>query len=196
MALTLIKEDGTGKVDANSYAAVADGDAYFEGHLYASAWTAATSGTKAAALVMATRLVDSQFQFNGYRAHEEQSLQWPRERCPDPDRNAVTSSLQSPVLSSFVANDEVPKGVGEAVCEMARELLIADRTAAPPGEGISSQQSSTSSHDSAGGSSSQTSTSYSKEDTRPVISRVAQAMLAKYGALIQGSSGSVRLVRA
>jgi len=40
------------------------------------------------------------------------------------------------------------------------------------------------------------STSYSKEDTRPVLSRVAQAMLAKYGALIQGGSGSVRLVRA
>ena len=195
MALTLVKEDGTGLGNANSYASVADGDVYFEGHLYASAWTAATPTTKAAALVMATRLVDSQFQFNGYRAHEEQALQWPRERCPDPDRNAVTSSLQSPVLSSFVANDEVPKGVAEAVCEMARELLIADRTAAPLGEGISSQQSSTSSHDSAGGSSSQTSTSYSKEDTRPVISRVAQAMLAKYGALIQGG-GSVRLVRA
>ena len=195
MALTLIKEDGTGKADANSYASVADGDAYFEGHLYATAWTAATSGTKAAALVMATRLVDSQFQFNGYRAHEEQALQWPRERCPDPDRNAVGSSLQSPVLSSFVASDEVPKGVVEAVCEMARELLIADRTAAPPGEGISSQQSSTSSHDSSGGSSSQTSISYSKEDTRPIVSRVAQAMLAKYGAVIQGGSGSVRLVR-
>ena len=195
MALTLVKEDGTGKVDANSYAAVADGDAYFEGHLYATAWTAATSGTKAAALVMATRLVDTQVQFNGYKAHETQALQWPRERCPDPDRNAVSSSLQSPLLSSFVPNDEVPAGVASAVCEMARELLIQDRTAAPPGEGISSTQTSSATHDSAGGSSSQSSTSYSKEDTRPIMSRVAQAMLAKYGALIQGGSGSVRLVR-
>jgi hypothetical protein len=195
MALTLIKEDGTGKVDANSYASVADGDAYFEGHLYATAWTAATSGTKAAALVMATRLVDTQFQFNGYRAHETQALQWPRERCPDPDRNAVSSSLQSPLLSSFVPNDEVPAGVASAVCEMARELLIVDRTGAPPGEGISSTQTSSATHDSAGGSSSQSSTTYSKEDTRPIMSRVAQAMLAKYGALMQGGSGSVRLVR-
>ena len=195
MALTLVKEDGTGLSNANSYASVADGDAYFEGHLYATAWTAATSGTKAAALVMATRLVDTQFQFNGYRVSEDQALQWPRERCPDPDRNAVTSSLQSPVLSSFVPGDEVPKGVAHAVCEMARELLIVDRTAAPPGEGISSTQSSSATHDSAGGSSSQSSTTYSKEDTRPIMSRVAQAMLAKYGALIQGSSGSVRLVR-
>ncbi len=196
MALTLVKEDGTGKVDANSYASVADGDAYFEGHLYATAWTAATTETKSAALVMATRLVDSQFQFSGYKAHETQALQWPRERCPDPDRNLVTSSLQSPVLSSFVPNDEVPAGVASAVCEMARELLIVDRTAAPPGEGISSTQTSSATHDSAGGSSSQSSTTYSKEDTRPVVSRVAQAMLAKYGALIQGGSGSVRLVRA
>jgi len=35
LALTLIKEDGTGKVDGNSYADVADGAACFEGHLYA-----------------------------------------------------------------------------------------------------------------------------------------------------------------
>jgi hypothetical protein len=195
MALTLVKEDGTGKTDANSYADVAGGDAYFEGHLYASAWTAATSGTKAAALVMATRLVDSQFQFNGYRANETQALQWPRERCPDPDRNLVTSTPLSPVLTNFVPSDEVPRPVAAAVCEMARELLIVDRTAAPPGEGISSTQTSSATHDSAGGSSSQSSTTYSKEDTRPIVSRVAQAMLAKYGALIQGGSGSVRLVR-
>ncbi len=196
MALTLVKEDGTGKTDGNSYADVAEGDAYFEGHLYASAWTAATADTKAAALVMATRLVDSQFQFNGYRAHEAQALQWPRERCPDPDRNPVTSTPLSPVLTNYVPSDEVPRGVAWAVCEMARELLIADRTAAPPGEGISSTQTSSATHDSAGGSSSQSSTTYSKEDTRPIISGVAQAMLAKYGALIQASSGSVRLVRA
>jgi hypothetical protein len=196
MALTLIKEDGTGRTDANSYATVAEGDSYFEGHLYASAWTAATATTKAAALVMATRLVDSQFQFNGFRAVETQALQWPRERCPDPDRNLVTVSTLSPVLTNFVPSNSVPKPVASAVCEMARELLIADRTAAPPGEGISSTQSSQSSHDASGGTSSQSSTSYSKEDTRPILSRVAQAMLAKYGALIQGGSGSVRLVRA
>ena len=39
------------------------------------------------------------------------------------------------------------------------------------------------------------STSYDKSDTRPVISRVAQAMLAKYGALVSAKSGAVALVR-
>ncbi len=95
MALTLVKEDGTGMADANSYADVADGDAYFEGHLYASAWTGATEDTKASALVMATRLIDSQFQFRGFRAHSEQALQWPRTECPDPDRGSVAWGVRS-----------------------------------------------------------------------------------------------------
>ncbi len=67
MALVLIKETGDGLPNANSYANVADGDAYFEGHLYASAWTAATTANKEKALVFATRLIDSQYQFGGIK---------------------------------------------------------------------------------------------------------------------------------
>ena len=37
---------------------------------------------------------------------------------------------------------------------------------------------------------------YSKPDTRPIMSHVAQAMLAKYGSLTSGGSGTVRLMRA
>ena len=89
MPLTLIKEDGTGKVDANSYASAADGDAYHDGHLYASAWTAATTPNKEKALVMATRLIDGEYQFNGFKRSDAQALQWPRERCDDLDRSGV-----------------------------------------------------------------------------------------------------------
>jgi hypothetical protein len=195
MALTLVKEDGTGRGNANSYVDVADGDAYFGGHLYASAWTAATADTKAAALVMATRLIDSQFQFCGFRAHSDQALQWPRTECLDPDRGLVTVSPLQPYLSNFVPYDQVPRAVIHATCEMARELIVVDRTAAPAGEGLSATEGSQDTYDATEGSSSMTSTKYSKEDTRPVISRVAQAMLAKYGTLIQGGSGNVRLVR-
>jgi hypothetical protein len=195
MALTLIKEDGSGKSDANSYASVADGDAYFDGHLYASAWTAATAATKAAALVMATRLIDSEFQFSGSRSSASQALQWPRAECPDPDRGLVTLSALLPVLSNNVPYDSVPAAVAQATCEMARELLIADRTAAPAGEGIGATQTSTATHDAAGGSSAMSSVSYSKGDARPIISRVAQAMLSRFGSLVSGGSGSVPLVR-
>ena len=89
-----------------------------------------------------------------------------------------------------------------ATCEMARELLIVDRTAAPTGEGIAWTQvrhSAASADGTAKTSSSSTdisTTKYSKPDTRPIISHVAQAMLAKFGALVRGGSGVVRLVRA
>jgi len=171
MALTLIKEDGTGKVDANAYADAADGDAYHEGHLYATAWTGALLASKEKALVMATRLMDGQFQFNGLKASEEQALQWPREDCRDPDGE------------DFLDSDAVPKAVVEATCELARELLIADRTAAPEGEGLKYHNSGTEQK------------GYDKSDTRPIISQVAQAMLAKYGSLLKSRSGAVRLLR-
>jgi len=184
VALTLIKEDGTGKVDANSYADAVDGDAYHEGHLYATAWTAATTQNKEKALVFATRLIDSQYQFNGWRAHDERGLQWPRDHCPDPDKGLGALVLLRLLGASFVDFDVVPKAVVDATCEMARELLILDRTTAPPGEGISYTYAGTDG------------TGYSKRDTRPIISHVAQAMLGKYGGLIGGGSGAVRLVRA
>ena len=183
MALVLIKEDGTGKVDANSYASAVDGDAYFDGHLYATQWASATTGNKEKALVFATRLIDSQFQFNGWRARETQALQWPRERCPDPDKWPEVSVLLLPRLGNYVESTVVPAAVVQATCEMARELLITDRTTAPPGEGLSYTYTGTDG------------TGYSKRDVRPIISHVAQAMLGKYGALLGGGSGAVKLVR-
>ena len=183
MPLTLIKEDGTGKVDANSYADVADADAYHAGHLYASAWTAATADQKTVALVMATRLIDAEFQFNGTRTTAGQNLQWPRAKCPEPDNVHVPISVLLPIPYDYVQYDTVPKAVVQATCEMARELLIADRTAAPAGEGLAYQN--------VGGNQ----TGYDKTDTRPVIPPMVQALLARFGTLIKSRSGSVRLLR-
>jgi hypothetical protein len=171
MPLTLIKEDGTGKADANAYANVADGDAYHAGHLYASAWTAATADNKAVALAMASRLIDAEYQFGGTRSVASQALQWPREDCPDPD------------AGDMVAETMVPKAVVEAACELARELIVTDRTAAPAGEGLKY-------YNNAG-----VQTGYDKTDTRPTIPAVVQALLAKFGSLIKSKSGSVKLVR-
>ena len=171
MPITLIKETGAGLANANAYADVADGDAYHEGQLYATAWTAATTPNKTAALVMASRLIDAEYQFGGTRSVAAQALQWPREDCPDPD------------AGDMVAETIVPKAVVEAACELARELIVADRTAAPAGEGLKY-------YNNAG-----VQTGYDKTDTRPIIPAVAQALLAKYGGLIKSKSGSVKLVR-
>lgn len=110
----------------------------------------------------------------------------------------MTLSALLPILSNFVDYDTVPAAVVQATCEMARELLVVDRTAAAPGEGVDPVQTAHTSHDGSGsGSSSDTSaTKYSKADTRPVISHVARAMLGKFGALISSGGGPVRLVRA
>ena len=181
--MTLIKEDGTGLVDANSYASAADGDAFHDGHLYASAWTAATTGNKEKALVMATRLIDAEYQFNGFRAHDAQALQWPRVRCVDVDRNGSPFFPLSVNLGRYLDSDKVPARVRDATCDMARELLVTDRTAPPSGEGLKYNNVGT------------TQTGYDKRDRRPVISQLAQAMLAKLGAPMNGMSGAVRLVR-
>ena len=176
MALTLTKEDGTGKADANSYADVADGDAYHEGHLYASAWTAATADNKAASLVMAARVIDAEMQFNGVKATEAQALQWPRADCRDPDAVATSGGV--------VASNVVPKSLVDATCELARELLVLDRTAAPPGEGLISDWTATFGK------------KYSKTDVRPILPRLVQSLLSKYGACTRQGSGIVRLMRA
>jgi len=172
MALTLVKETGAGLANANAYANAADGDAYHEGHLYATAWVAASAANKDAALVMATRLIDGQFQFAGWKTSASQALQWPRASCLDPDGEEDLPA------------DAVPKAVVEATCELARELLVADRTAAPEGEGLKYENTGT------------TQKGYDKSDTPPVIPRLVQAHLAKYGALLKSRSGAVRLLRA
>ena len=183
MPLVLIKEDGSGLSNSNSYADALDGDSYYDGHLYATAWTAATTGNKEKALVMATRLIDSLCHFHGFRVKVTQSLQWPREQCPDPDKTSVPYTPLAVILNNFVDPITVPRPIVQATCEQARELLITDRTTAPPGEGLFATWNSTDG------------TKYSKFDTRPILSHVAQAMLSKFGSLINERSGSVRLIR-
>ena len=175
MPLVLIKEDGSGKADANSYADVADCNAYHDGHLYAFAWLNATTANREKALVFATRLIDAEYQFHGRQANSTQALQWPRLACPGPDAARGLS----------LASDAVPKAVVQATCEMARELLVADRTGTPLGEGIYLQRSADG-----------TEVIYSRRDRRPIISYLAQSLLAKYGVPVKSRSGTVPLIRA
>ncbi len=193
MALVLVKEDGTGLASANSYASAADGDAYHDGHLYATVWTGATTANKEKALVFATRVIDSQYRFHGLRTVAGQALQWPRSDCPDPDATPDSSGI------AVFASDQISVALINATCEMARALLATDRTGAPLGEGIDTTQTSASSASNDGTTSSSVSNSsmtrYSKVDTRPMISQAAQAFLSKLGDLPGRASGAVQLVR-
>lgn len=184
MALTLIKEDGSGKIDANSYADVAEGDAFHEAHLYATDWTAASLATKTAALVFATRLIDAHYQFRGFKAHDTQALQWPREFARDDDalHNRVFLSIAS--RDEYFPNNVVPKALRDATIETARGLIKADRTEAPDGEGLATLALT-----------GMLSLTFDKRDRAPVIPGVAQAMLSKLGQYLNSNSGVVRLIR-
>jgi len=182
MALT--KEDGTGRSDANAYADVGEGDAYHEAHLYATNWTGADGAVKAAALVMATRLIDAYYQFRGYKTHNAQALQWPREFARDDD---ALSSLSLPVLApraEYFASNALPKLLRDATIETAREFIKTNRADDPDGEGLASMSLTGT-----------LSLTFDKKDRAPIIPHIAQAMLSKLGDYLNRKAGAVRLVR-
>jgi hypothetical protein len=184
VALVLVKEDGSGRADANSYASATDGDAYHEGHLYALTWTGASTAQKEAALVMAARVLDACCQFCGWRRSNAQALQWPRAGAVDPDRRDVQFSVLDSRLGPYFEDDKVPKVIQDAACEQARELLTADRTAAPAGEGIKQMNLVGS-----------LGVMFDLKDRPPMLSHLVQTLLAKVGSLVRESNGTAKLVR-
>jgi hypothetical protein len=184
MALVLVKEDGSGLAGANSYASAVDGDAYHDGHLYASAWTAATTGNKEKGLVMATRVIDALFRFNGFKRMTTQALQWPRRECPDVDSDSGSVVGVLTARGPWLDETTVPAVVVQATCEMARELLVGDRTGDPDGVGMLALSLTGS-----------VTTTFDRLRPRPVIPRLVKAMLSGLGAVVVGGSGEVRWVR-
>lgn len=184
MALVILKESGSGLPNANTYAAAADGDAYHEGHLYAVAWTGAATAQKESALVMATRLIDGCYQFNGYKATISQALQWPRKLARDPDALSATALLGDSGRSGYFPSDAVPQAVVNATCEVARELIKADSTDATDGEGLESI--------SIAGA---LSLRFDKKDQQATIPETARLFLAKLGTYLAGGSATVKLIR-
>jgi hypothetical protein len=137
----LIVEDGTGVENANSYASIADGDAYHSKHLYADEWSNSPSQKKAKALMMATRVIDSGMEWSGFRNDDDQSLDWPRYGIER--RDSSQAGLFFPValargtgMGIYWPPNEIPKPLKYATCELARELLKADRTIEPSQKGV------------------------------------------------------------
>jgi hypothetical protein len=175
-------ENGTGLPNAESYASVNDGDEYHEGHLYPVKWTSATTAQKTAALIMATRLIDANCRFIGYRKTTAQALQWPRSQAPDVEAAVVRNPLGPAYTSTvYLPDNAVPKCVIQATCEQARALLVEDRTANPLGEGLKSSDVDNSKF------------VFDKSDRKPVVSRVAMALMRR---VLVGGLGQARVIRA
>lgn len=115
MALTLVSTPAS--ASANSYCTAAEGDAYHEGHSHASIWAAATAGTKEAALVHATRLLDLKYKWKSWPTTTTQALLWPR------------SSVMDFLQLSFIDSMTIPSHLKNATAELARLLIGSDITA-------------------------------------------------------------------
>lgn len=139
MAVTIVIEDGTGKADANSYISAADADLYFDGNFLGDAWRALVDADKKARLLItASRILDTGFDFIGWKTTNIQALQWPRILAKDKNQySGAFWRVPNAYLFEFFDPNSVPTIVKQAVCEMARSLLSSDdRTADVQGIGL------------------------------------------------------------
>jgi hypothetical protein len=101
-----------GAADANSYASVAEADAYLAVRGDTATWTALTLGAKEAKLQWAAIYLDT-LTFKGTRSTSTQALQWPRIGVWDRDGFEV---------------DGIPQALKNAQAEMAFQLIANDWT--------------------------------------------------------------------
>lgn len=125
MAITL---DATvGGASANTYVTQANATTYFEGHAFASTWTAATSANQDIALAHATRILD-RVKWAGTKAASTQALAFPREYCPTLEFDAqadVVAEFFIDETTAYYSSTAIPTPLVRATCELALELLKA-----------------------------------------------------------------------
>lgn len=112
--MSLVLDATIAGANSNSYVTRAEANAYFDGRVDASAWTAlpdVDGGARDQALVAATSRLDQE-QYEGQRSQyiTRQRLKWPRTDTYDDD-------------GYLYAWDSIPRQVQEATFEMALWLL-------------------------------------------------------------------------
>lgn len=119
--MALVVEDGSGLAGAESYASVAEADAYHTARSN-SLWTGADA-VKEAALRRATdyMLQTYRSRWHGTRYTLPQALDWPRSGVPIPDSPGGTYGLPA-----YVAVNAVPAEVKRACIELALDALSGD----------------------------------------------------------------------
>lgn len=175
MAIELTVETGAGLADANVYISLEAADAFHEANVNAGAWATKTTAEKMAALITATRMLDQQWIWNGFKKTETQSLQWPRLWAPDADRAANRQ---------YLPDDEVPPAIVRATAMYATALFSASFEAQPQGQGISSFSLD-----------GVMSVSFDPSTVMGLVPDWITAELSKYGSLALAKSRFVRVVR-
>lgn len=119
----------------NSYASLAEADAYHATRLHNTTWTGAINATKEAALIWATRNFEI-LQWRGWMTNPAQNLQWPRAgvfknggEVIDPSDSALYSNI---IFDSAT----IPTFLQEATAEAAMWLIASDQNAPVGTEGF------------------------------------------------------------
>lgn len=103
--MPLIVEDGTRPAGANSFAGLAEADAYHAARLTA-AWTGeVTDAQKEAALIRASDWLNRKVTWAGHKISRTQRMAWPR--------------LGVTTHDGAIPADEIPAQVVDACCELA-----------------------------------------------------------------------------
>lgn len=121
MAVTIVKEDGTGLANANAYADEADALAYLESIGKKDAWTVFSGNAKRAALIAATQFMDDRYvaRYLGdisVATQDTQALLFPRDNLEFPSGALIPSA-------------NIPVEIGQACAEYA---LVAATTGIDP----------------------------------------------------------------
>ena len=113
--MALIIEDGTGKVDAESYASVSDASTYFTAYdaAFAATWGGLATGVQEEALRNATQYIENRYRgrWKGCKETKEQALAFPRVDLCDEDGYEVSG---------------IPVRLLQATAEAAKRAYSAD----------------------------------------------------------------------
>ena len=105
-----------GSATANAYVTLAVADQYHEDRpAVSTTWASATDAQKNAAILWATTLMDSLWEWTGFSTDSLQLLLWPRQ------------SMLKRNEWEFVLDAVIPIELQEATAEYARQLLVSDR---------------------------------------------------------------------
>jgi hypothetical protein len=125
-----------GGVNSNSYITIDDADDFHDTAVQydVTPWDDAGSDEKCRALVTATRLLDTWFDYYGDVTSLTQRLLWPRRGVLKPgiSEGVYGSEPVNPWHEPFgtlIPSDEIPRQISEATAELAKWLLVSDRTA-------------------------------------------------------------------
>lgn len=114
--MALVLDATPSALTANTYALLADANAYALTLPVANDWAAATVDQQNAALVQATRMLDTIMDWKGLRKTYAQPLQWPRAWMSDRENWLVDPNT-------------IPPKLRDACCEFAIRLISDDRAA-------------------------------------------------------------------